>query len=166
MLESLKKYRQLCKKIDVFAEKLLKKHADSIHCAPGCSECCILETLFPIEAYSIGNGVKKFSAVTRKWLQRNSKNRNRKLCVFLKSGKCLVYSFRPIICRTQGYPLLLDGRVDFCPKNFQGVRSLDGASILELETITTLLVKINMLFVREMGKEHDENIRVKLSDVV
>jgi hypothetical protein len=63
----------------------------------------------------------------------------------------MVYEARPIICRTHGYPLYMEkedrAMVDFCPKNFKGVKKLDRADMLDLDRMNTLLTAVNKHFI-------------------
>ena len=72
-------------------------------------------------------------------------------CPLLVDHVCMVYEARPIICRTHGYPLYMEkeGRamVDFCPKNFKGVKKLDRADMLDLDRMNTLLTAVNNHFI-------------------
>ena len=73
-------------------------------------------------------------------------------CVLLREGLCLVYSCRPMICRTHGYPILVgeaDGPlVDWCPMSFLESTPEVGEA-LDLELLNQLLWLVN----REDGLE-------------
>ena len=74
-------------------------------------------------------------------------------CPLLEESRCLLYTARPIICRTHGLPLIMtqDGErtVDFCPLNFQGLDTLPGNAVIDLDRLNTTLAAVNALFVAE-----------------
>ncbi|CAN5699716.1 hypothetical protein BH09MYX1_BH09MYX1_53940 [soil metagenome] len=96
-------------------------HAPRLHCARGCSSCCLDElTVFEVEAEPIrrlhaellAHGVPHVGG-----------------CAFLDdAGGCRIYAERPYVCRTQGLPLRWleeqDGVTvelrDICPLNEAG----------------------------------------------
>ncbi len=46
-------------------------------------------------------------------------------CVLLENGLCVLYVARPLICRTHGLPVFVDGAVVFLPENFTGLSGLN-----------------------------------------
>jgi len=72
-------------------------------------------------------------------------------CPLLEDHRCLLYSARPIICRTHGFPIIYtEGRerkVDCCPLNLvDGDQSMPGSAIIDLDRLNTLLVAVNILY--------------------
>jgi Fe-S-cluster containining protein len=57
-------------------------------------------------------------------------------------GRCIVYPARPIICRSHGMTILIDGRLDHCPKNYTG-RTATRDCILDIEKLNAALVSVN-----------------------
>ncbi|MCX8011916.1 MAG: YkgJ family cysteine cluster protein, partial [Desulfobacterota bacterium] len=79
-------------------------------------------------------------------------------CILLENGKCILYDYRPIICRTQGLPLLITEngitKKDCCPKNFtSSLASLPLTDFLHLERLNTILVAINQQFALQLNIE-------------
>lgn len=160
-MKSIKLYRQLIKKIDDYEARLLKEYSGQIRCAKGCSACCILGSIFPVEAYSI------YTYITGKGELKNLKNSGSKgdNCVFLQDGACSIYPCRPVICRTHGYPILTGGRVDYCPENFRGIERIDSGFILDLDALNRALVSINLLFQQENKETFFSAERIMLADL-
>lgn len=149
-MKSIQLYRSLIEKLDAHEEKLLQKYSEFISCEKGCSACCILESVFPVDAFVIYNAVVS-GAIDHKSLHFNETPQK---CVFLNDGLCSIYSARPVICRTHGYPVLVEGKADFCPENFKDLNSIDSEYILDLENLNKALASINIIFQREI--EEDE----------
>jgi len=149
-MKSMQLYKSLIEKLDTHEAKLLQKYGEYVRCTKGCSECCILESVFPVDAYVI------YKAITSGEIDSNSLSFDETpgRCVFLKNDLCSIYSARPVICRTHGYPVLVDGKADFCPENFKNLKTIDSEYILDLENLNRALASINIIFQREI--ETDE----------
>ncbi|MCU0846707.1 MAG: YkgJ family cysteine cluster protein [Spirochaetes bacterium] len=162
---SISLYLGLLEKIDAFEKALLEKYGEHISCRKGCSECCVLESVFPIEAFMMRRAVTDLAPEERTAVRENSENR-REQCVFLEGGNCMIYGSRPVICRTHGYPIEMDGEVDFCLKNFKGLAGIDGDSILDLELLNTMIAAINLRFVNETDDDFFRRDRVPLAEIL
>jgi hypothetical protein len=144
------KYRELLCRLEAFAAVVLKTHRDDIACAAGCCDCCsqVLE-LLPVEFLYLEAAARQ-SGLTRPAKAGPG-------CPLLSGGRCLLYDYRPVICRTHGLPLLIEEegrrRVDCCPKNFRraGLAAVPGGSLLDLERVNLLLVSVNHVFARARG---------------
>ena len=156
---SLKLYKGLIVSLENYEARLYKNYGDYIKCRKGCSSCCILESVFPIEAWNI------YLDITGKPELLGSLNENSGECVFLKDDACIIYQSRPLICRSHGFPIFVDGKVDFCPMNFQNMNSLDSGYILNLEALNQGLASANMLFLRENSIEFFRQERVVLREL-
>ena len=97
-----------------------------------------------------GRAFSRLDAPCREKILEQARQTDR-ACPLLVDHVCMVYEARPIICRTHGYPLYMEkeGRamVDFCPKNFKGVKKLDRADMLDLDRMNTLLTAVNNHFI-------------------
>jgi hypothetical protein len=150
---SLENYQALVRKVDELCAAVNAGFADHIHCRAGCSGCCLELTLFPVEAAALLNAMSALPPEAAAVIASADVSAGNGSCPLLADGLCLVYSGRPIICRTHGLPLLLaiDGgkRVDFCPENFRGLEALPGQAIINLELLNHALVAINALFIEK-----------------
>lgn len=160
-MKSIELYRQLTGKIGEYESKLLSAYSGDISCTRGCSECCILESVFPVEAYNIYESIAGGESVE----QVRSSGGEEGKCVFLRGGECSIYRCRPVICRTHGYPVSVEGRVDFCPQNFKNIKNIDSGYILDVEALNRALVSINLAFLRENDKEFFSSERIVLADL-
>lgn len=126
-IEYLSKYYNLRNKIDIRAKELSTKHYKELKCQKGCDSCCENISVFPIEFHSIKNELGKILYT----ISNRPFNKFRKSCVFLKDGACQIYKSRPIICRTQGLPLMyqnINGQgyeVSHCQLNFKNFNISD-----------------------------------------
>lgn len=148
--DELANYRLLVSKVDELCAAVTAAFAKEIQCRAGCSGCCRELTLFPVEAASLLAALADLPPQRQEMLATNAAG-DRDSCPLLVDDRCLVYENRPIICRTHGLPLLLkadgENRVDFCPENFRGTKTLPGTAIINLELLNQALVAINALFV-------------------
>ncbi len=96
-------------------------------------------------------------------------------CPLLVDDRCAIYAARPVICRTQGLPLLLEAEdgapeVDFCPLNFTAADALDDLSkdkLVPLETINLQLAVLNLQYCRAQSlSDKQSGERIKMSEVI
>ncbi|MCG8549699.1 MAG: YkgJ family cysteine cluster protein [Desulfobacterales bacterium] len=146
----LKNYTDLIQRVDRHIQRLAKVHKDRLACKKGCDECCRHLSLFPVEAFALSRAFCRLDAPCREKVLGQAELNDR-ACPLLVDHVCMVYEARPIICRTHGYPLYMEkagrGVVDFCPKNFTGVKTLDHSDMLDLDRMNTLLTAVNSHFI-------------------
>jgi len=160
-MKSIQLYNSLIEKLDAHEYKLLKKYGEFISCAGGCSACCILESVFPVDAFVIYRAIAsgKIDPVSLSFDETPGR------CVFLKEGLCSIYSVRPVICRTHGYPVFVEGKADFCPENFKDLKTIDSEYILDLENLNKALASINIIFQRECDDNFFQKERITLKEL-
>ncbi len=143
--------------IEEFLKKLHFEYVSYLQCYAGCDDCCQYRlSLFPIEIFHLQNAFNKTSKKIQNLILNQSKSSSDS-CVLLHNKKCLLYSSRPIICRTHGYPVLAKDENDklnisYCPNNFQSIPkpfTFKGDSILNLDALNTRLVLLNQFFLQE-----------------
>lgn len=124
-------YRQLIEHVDKLTARLSSQYARHLVCRSGCSGCCRHHlSVFAVEAAAVRQAVDVLPEPLR---QRLTQQAHKVLemeahgeptaCPMLVDDRCSIYAARPLICRTQGLPLLLEAddgeaEVDFCPLNF------------------------------------------------
>ena len=113
--EYFKEYFAIRDELDRHCAGLYKLHAPHLNCKAGCDSCCMDFRIFPVEFYAIkqqaGDELKKAMSPA-----------SESGCPFLVNHRCVIYDARPIICRTQGLPLLYMGEEQWelsaCELNF------------------------------------------------
>lgn len=148
---SVEKYWNLINRIDQYSKEWSESPPFELSCQPGCDECCQARlTLFAVEVAAISRSLTERKDFTIP----DPKNNGR--CPFLENSRCSIYSLRPIICRTQGYPFVYeddDGQMasDICFHNRKGDEiSLPAKYVINLETLNRCLSSLNYLYLAEM----------------
>lgn len=135
-----------------FFDKVFERHSSLMSCSDGCDACCHTSfSLFSWEAELIISwyqdlGSEDQNVLRQLWhtdqpLGLDPLGIESAPCPFLYDKRCSIYPARPIICRTQGLPLMIDGRVDCCPLNFtDGLPPKeDWLNLERLNTLSSLL---------------------------
>lgn len=144
------------------------RRSTDLACRAGCSACCHAQlSVCDVEADLLREGLAALDAEARgRLLARADTPRGPKdPCVMLEQdGRCAVYAYRPLVCRTQGLPLRYpDGVVPeaavmargknaardaltWCPLNFRGEPPA-AADVLDAERVDAMLALSN----RERG---------------
>jgi Fe-S-cluster containining protein len=154
----LKNYTALLKRVDAHIQKVEKDYSDKIACKKGCDSCCRFLSLFPVEAFAMSAAFLKMDKscqdLVRSNLDRIEPEKGKEDCPLLIHRECVLYEARPIICRTHGFPIYIEKNgenlVDFCPKNFKGMKSFSKDALLNLEQLNTLLTAINTQFLESI----------------
>jgi hypothetical protein len=166
-VETLTAYRQLVAKVDAHWTCGAALLGAGLHCAPGCCDCCRQHiSVFPVEAVSIALAVEGLPGDAADTLRRRAARAPADgPCPLLDGdGRCALYAARPIICRTQGLPLLIaangDVQVAFCPLNKMDDAPLPAGAVLDLERLNRILAAVNRLFVQAVMPEAPERIPI------
>lgn len=153
-------YRSLVTNIESYESKLSEKYGGYINCRKGCSSCCILESIFPIEAYIIAASLAdNYDPELALFPETPGK------CVFLDDSCCSIYPLRPVICRTHGYPVFVDGKADFCPENFQDLSAIGSEYVIDLDNLNNMLASINIIFRGEVKDKFFLQERISLKEL-
>jgi hypothetical protein len=160
-------YQRLLAEVDEARLTLASQYRAHLACRAGCCSCCRHDlSVFEVEAESVRTTVLNLPEKTRERIVaqaetvRKLKSLGQKACCpMLVDHRCAIYNNRPIICRTQGLPLLItkeDGtqEVDFCPFNFSNpgaTAELDPQCLMDLEPINAKLVMANLIHCRAAG---------------
>lgn len=174
-------YDALVEKVDAFARKVAARRPDDLECRAGCSSCCAPGlTVSPVEAAPIRDFLaRRRSEGARPGLGGAAPGSRPPAgaCVFLDSrGECGIYPVRPLVCRTQGLPLLYPadtvpleavmaragtGEVTWCPLNFTQ-SAPDGDDVLDAGRLDEMLALVNRRFV---DGEDEALERIALEDL-
>ncbi len=156
-------YIKLLQSVDGLCEKISGMCSEDIHCACGCSSCCMPGlTLSPLEAYYI--------LYFRPELPEIIPETSADSCPFLDRDRCLIYELRPLVCRTQGFPLLYSKddspELSVCGKNFKEKKSVDSSCLVDMDRINLILAVLNRKFMTEVFPEQkDTAIRITMEEI-
>jgi Fe-S-cluster containining protein len=159
-IKAFKLYNALIESIESYEIRLYEKYRDQIKCCRGCSRCCIIESVFPIEAWNIYLKIKNEPSLM------DEVDKKPEQCIFLKDDACLIYDVRPLICRSHGYPIFIENKTDFCPLNFADVQTIDSGYILNLEALNRGIATANLFFIQENSVEFFNQERVRFNDLL
>ncbi len=168
MSEAFASYHQLIARLDKLCKGITAALGDALTCSAGCSSCCQAISVFPVEAAAMLAGIMTLPADEQLKIQQALASPQGGSCALLHHDLCLVYRFRPVICRTHGVPLLVQEpgqatTVAVCPLNCTGMQSFPKETMLDLARINQLLVAINLMFVKHDERHWPE--RVALADL-
>lgn len=170
--ELLDNYRDLVSKVDHLCRGIETEFREHLSCCAGCDGCCRHLSLFPVEAIALAAALDDLpdndAALIR---ERVLDGGNDTACPLIENSRCLLYAARPIICRTHGLPLItvreLSRNVDFCPLNFQGIGTLPGSAVIDLDRLNTALATVNLLFVAEYrGTGSPDMVRITIAEAL
>jgi Fe-S-cluster containining protein len=106
-------------RVDAFFRAAVTARPDQVTCGPGCAACCNVDlTVFPIEADRIAAAFARLPERTRAAAARRAARGVHCAMLDPRRKRCIVYDSRPLICRTHGLAILVDGRLDHCPLNW------------------------------------------------
>ncbi len=167
----LSNYRALRQRVDDHVTKVTDTYAKTIVCKKGCDACCKFLNLFPVEAFAISLAFSRLDQKDREKILKGLENdENEQVCPLLKKNECILYPHRPVICRTHGFPILLEKEgeklVDFCPENFKGVESLTSDAMLDLEQLNKVLTAVNAHFLKSIETDTPLPERISMSDAI
>lgn len=165
----LETHTAFIKRIDTHIRHIEKTYPDHLACGKGCDECCRYLTLLPVEACCLSAAFLKSTPRLQRQIIQNIKA-GPKNCPLLINHACALYSVRPVICRTHGFPIFISrdskNRVDFCPKNFKGITSFPNDALLDLERLNQTLIAVNRQFLNTLGKETLLPDRLPMADAL
>lgn len=171
MADILDNYRQMLARVNDLCQGIEGTLKNHISCSEGCSSCCKIITLFPVEAAYLNTALESLPAdqaeVILHYVEQHPSGDN---CPLLQDNRCLLYAARPVICRTHGLPILYlensEKWVDCCPRNFVQCHSLPGTAIIDLERLNSLLVAVNAHFLSQFNLPEDFPERLTITEAV
>ncbi len=170
-MDVLKNYFDLIERVDELCRRVTRDYGAHIVCDRGCDGCCRCFSLFPVEAAALSAALRELPRTRVEHIRKRARAAaHDDACPLLEDGACLLYTTRPIICRTHGLPILTvqDGRqhVDVCPLNFKNVESLPASAMIDIDRLNTTLVAINGLFVAEYGGPSSLPERIRMVEAL
>ncbi len=171
-MDILNNYQTLVTRVDELCTAVTTEFGAQLACRPGCAGCCRHLSLFPVEGIALASTLSALPTAEATRIRERARLSSPDVpCPLLEDGRCLLYTARPIICRTHGLPLLTsqEGKrtVDFCPLNFQGLDTLPGSAVIDLDRLNTTLAAVNALFVAEFFRGNPpERERVTIAEAL
>lgn len=142
----LRQYRDLVRRIDGEINRTAALHGGRLRCAPGCSQCCTISSVLPLEAELLRQAVDRLDEQVKKKMHAQAAGSP---CPLLVDRLCVVYQSRPIICRTHGLPIayvddeLQSIEVSACPLNFADEYDFDRQELFFIDPFNGELVSLN-----------------------
>jgi len=163
--EVLKEYFSFRDELDALCAELNNLHDKHLNCRKGCDMCCENFGVLPVEYEAM-----KQQAAEK--LKLGKKPDNPSDCPFLIDHSCVIYNARPVICRTQGLPLLFMGDEDWelsaCELNFTqfNFENFDQENTFPMDRYNSRLFMINKKFLETAsGQKYKENELIPLSRI-
>ncbi|MFO7979008.1 MAG: YkgJ family cysteine cluster protein [Bacteroidales bacterium] len=162
-LQETNEYFALRKELDAHCRELSQLHESQMVCGAGCDQCCMDFSIFPVEYHAIK---MEISSLPGQILTAGPHSP----CPFLVEHRCTIYSSRPLICRTQGLPLLFmnedQWELSACELNFQNydLQSFTAENTFPQDRFNSRLFLINKSFLESFphyGYQHGELIAVR-----
>jgi uncharacterized protein len=169
--------------VDLLTAKLQARYSKHLVCRAGCAGCCRHHlSVFAVEAEEARAAIETLPAPIRARVEEQAREVIKReargepvACPLLVDDRCSIYESRPLICRTQGLPLLMEAEdggqeVDFCPLNFAeagAIDDLDEGHLVPLDALNLKLALSNLEHCRENGLgAEDGGARIKMADII
>jgi len=163
-------YHELLAAVDRIISGIRHRYADQIACRKGCACGCRNLSIFLIEALSIAGAVQEMPAATAARIRKRAVTASFWDCPLMEDRACSLYAFRPLICRTHGFPLQTIYRdqmsIGCCRHNFKNMSSIPDDAVIDLDQINGALRDINASAVREMASVQQLPDRLSIADAV
>ena len=163
----LQKYLDLVARVDREIQIMAELHGDRLRCAPGCSSCCTISSVLPLEATQLRQAIKQLDGQVKMMVRDQA---DEAACPLLADGLCVVYSSRPLICRTHGLPIAYVDyerqaiEVSACPVNFAEDYDFDQDELFFIDPFNGELARLNEEYCVSLGISG--TLRVPMRDLL
>lgn len=163
---------ELYAKVDAFFERTAARFPGptGVTCHAGCDDCCRRRfSVTALEAEVIAEGLASLPPSTREAMAARAATSTEECPALEADGRCAVYTFRPVICRTHGLPIRFRSGsprslpvLDACPKNFGGgdLASLPADAVLDQDTVSTVLGALDAAGADQAGRPRGERVEL------
>jgi len=105
--EPIDRLAALAEEVEASFAVIHERRTAQMQCRAGCSACCRARlSITQVEEAFLRRGLATFSDERRVEFSARTREENREMCPALDGdGRCGIYPFRPLICRTYGVPL-------------------------------------------------------------
>lgn len=139
-------------------------------CRRGCDACCrTRRTAWAVEVEAIRSYVSDLPAARQAALRVRRERADvvaGERCVFLDDdGGCAVYAARPVLCRTHGPAVKLEGALAWCALNFEGADAaelLDDDQVLDADRLNLMLLLVNQRFLADNPRPEREALEAAI----
>jgi uncharacterized protein len=162
------RYPELAAKVDAFFTRVQARHGEDMKCGSGCHHCCHVRlSITRVEADAIRAELAGWTAERKQALTANAAASRADRCAALDAnGRCLIYTVRPIVCRSHGAPIRMRNEhslpvIQACSENFtaHGPAAAEPDCILDQTTLSAMVLAID----RDAGGDGE---RIDLADVI
>lgn len=170
-------YERLVEKVDSATSAVAERRARDLACRKGCAGCCHVElTIARVEAERVARAFALLPDAVRAEAHARAEAPPDGRCVMLDAeDACIVHGARPLVCRTQGLPLLYPegvipvdavrlrtsrGDATICPLNFTD-SSPAGEDLIDAARIDTMLALIDRLDAEAKGHALESRIAIR-----
>lgn len=160
------RYRELTAKVDTFFTRVESRYENAMQCKASCTACCHVRlSVTGLEASVLREGLAGLPEAERTRLAQRAGHARPGVCPALEAdGRCAVYAWRPLVCRSHGVPIRQrepDGTasVSACEKNFDGGAGLPQVSaecVLDQGTLSTMLGALDAAYADARGAKRGE----------
>lgn len=170
--EPIRHLAVLADEIDAGFAAIQRRQAARMECRAGCSACCRARlSITQVEEAYLRRGLASLSQTRRAELSARTQEAGREMCPALDDdGRCGVYAFRPLICRSYGVPLRHRQEVtvvnppviDVCDLNFtdRSLQLLPAGDVLDQTDLVERLESIDHDHCAEHGLPLRERIPI------
>jgi Fe-S-cluster containining protein len=179
--EAFLHYKKLLQDIELLTTNLYEQFSKEITCHLGCTSCCYQQlSLSQVEADFVSKAIKKLPKESQEGLLSRAKAINPEseipqACPMLDGIACSIYEFRPVICRTHGFPITFKDDneeiiLDVCPLNFSeegDAVELNLTDTIDIDRLNLRLAAINYSYSQEKLKDNKKSgERVQISEII
>ena len=148
-------YRDLLAAVDRLLGRIQRRYSAQIACHRGCACGCRNLSIFPIEALSLASALDNLQERKAAAIRHRAATASFWDCPLLEAGACSLYAFRPLICRTHGFPLKTvyhqQVSIGHCRHNFRNISPIPDDAVIDLDRINGTLRDINTSAVSQMA---------------
>ena len=170
LYKCLTPYRDLLATVDGLLSRIRRRYSAQIVCRRGCACGCRNLSIFPIEALSLANALENLPAGPAARIRKRAAAVSFWACPLLEDRACILYAFRPLICRTHGFPLQTTYNqqvsVGHCRHNFKNISPIPDDAVIELDQINGKLRDINTSAVNQMAGIRQLPDRLSIADAL
>lgn len=169
-------YARLVAKVDALSAGIGATAASELACRAGCASCCMVELgVVAVEADRIREALAHLPAEARAAIRERADAPEGRCVMLDDDDRCAIHPARPLVCRTQGLPLLYPegfvpeeavlartqrGAVTVCPLNFR-TRRPEPSEIVDAERLDVMLGLIDRLEAERSGEPAGRRFRLR-----